>query len=113
VVQVPAVLGEGDVESVTEPFFGLWGASDAIVFSFSGPLIFPSGAGRRSRCTESFQAGKTVFGISRQQGLRPILSLQVCRMRPTFAHNRRRYRVQKKSPILTKERPYQLARYYE
>src|SRR5260370_20559491 len=107
------IAWEDDVESVAEPFFGLLGASDVIVFPFSGPLIFPSGAGRRSRCTESFQAGKIVFGTSRQQGLRPILSLQVCRMRPMFAHNRRRYPVQKKSPILTQERPYHRARYYE
>ena len=109
----PAPRGEDDVESIAEPFFGLSRASDVIVVPFSNPLIFPSGAGRCSRCTESFQAGKTVFGTSRQQCLRLILSLQVCRTPPTFARNRLRYRAQKKSAIVTKERPYQLARYYE
>jgi hypothetical protein len=89
----PALPGEDDVESVAEPFFGLSGASDVMFFPFSGPLIFPSGAGRHSRCTESFQAGKIVFGPFRRKGLRAVPSLQVCRTRPTLAHNRLRYRV--------------------
>ena len=62
-----------------------------------GEGVYPR---RVPRGTESFQAGRNVFGTSRQQGLRPTLFLQVCRTPPTFAHNRLRYQ----SPISTKGR---------
>ena len=44
---------------------------------------------------------------------RPVLSLQVCRMRPTLAHIGLRYRGWKKTSILTRVRLNPLAHYYE
>ena len=76
-------------------------------------MCFSSKEDRRRRHSESSQAGKIVSGLFRQQGLRPVLSLQLCRIRPTLAHIRLRYRVKKKASILTKARLNQLAGYYE
>jgi hypothetical protein len=68
---VPAVPGEDDFESVTELFFGLWGASDVIASPFSGRF----GAASCQPCSRGNQnTGRVADTIFAQECAPVILS---------------------------------------